>query len=149
MNTSLMSFRWKYDILGHGEFEPKCLPSLRLTSLCLGSAKALSKIIPMLLRGELSETPGYQTFLSDGPKNMCIFWSRIHVNVFFLDWCIFPCIMIKQGTIQISLWDLLRMEVSVRRWTMDMLPVASGREAMPTGVRADVNGSSFDLQKKH
>lgn len=30
------------------------------------------------------------------PKVWIIFCSRVHVNVFFLDWCISPCGMIKQ-----------------------------------------------------
>lgn len=67
---------------------------------------------PMLPRGELSKTPGYQASLSDGPQNIHIFWIRIHVIVFFPDWCIFPCSMIKEGSYKCncgvcSMWKYL------------------------------------------
>lgn len=51
----------------------------------------------MLLRGKLSETAGYQISLLDGPPSVHHFCTRVHVNVFFLDWCIFLCRVTKQG----------------------------------------------------
>jgi len=111
-----------------------------------GVCKGTLQDHPMLLRGELSESPGYQISFSDDPQNMHIFWIRIHVNVFFLCWCIFPCSIIKQEPYKYHCeicyaWKCLCKDGP---WAY-CLQLLGDRLCQ----KDDVNSSSFDLQKKH
>lgn len=66
------------------------------------------------------------------------------MNVLFLDWCVFPCRVTKQGAYKYNFGICPAWKYCAK---MDnILPASSWRDTVPTGLKADVNGSGFVLQ---